>query len=113
MPSHLSDALFASAAAAQPASRPPLALTRHAALRTQQRGTPPWFLALLVVHGRSHHDGHGAVPKAADRAVRQRERDLLSHGEYLAAERYFDTHAIDATADHAKVTAAERTRRNA
>lgn len=119
MQSQLSDALSANLAAdatatpaeMAPAIRPPLALTRHAAIRTQQRGIPPWFLALLLAHGRSRHDGHGAVIKTVDRAARQRLQMLLSRTEYAAAERYFDVYAVVATDDQAIVTAAHRTRR--
>lgn len=121
MQSHLSDALSANlaaattatpaAAATATANRPLPAMTRHAAIRTQQRGIPPWFLALLLAYGRSRHDGHGAVIKSVDRAARQRLQMLLSRTDYAAAERYFDVYAVVAADDQAIVTAAHRTRR--
>lgn len=89
----------------------PLSLTRHAAKRTQQRGIPGWFLALLVEHGRSRHDGHGAVIKTIDHATRRRLKATLSRPQYVAAESYFDVYAVVATEDCAIVTAAHRTRR--
>ncbi|MCZ4314066.1 hypothetical protein O4H66_11710 [Comamonadaceae bacterium G21597-S1] len=101
----------ATATEAAASTRPQPALTRHAAIRTQQRGIPPWFLALLLAHGRSRHDGHGAVIKTVDRAARQRLQALLSRTEYAAAERYFDVYMVVATEDQAIVTAAHRTRR--
>lgn len=90
---------------------PDLALTRHARIRIQQRGIPPWFLGLLVAHGRSRHDGHGAVVKTVDRASRRRLRQALSGSEYRAAEAYFDVYAVIALDGQAVVTAAHRTRR--
>ena len=84
-------------------------ITQHASRRLQQRGIPGWFLALLVDHGRSHHDGHGAVIKTVDHDTRRHLRDVLSRSEYAAAERYFGVYAVVA-GDQAVVTAARRTR---
>ena len=56
----------------------PARLTDHAAIRLQQRGIPGWFLNLLLSHGRSRHDGHGAVRPAA--------------GSRLAGKILFDRH---------------------
>jgi len=86
------------------------ALTQHASIRLQQRGIPGWFLGLLVDHGRSRHDGHGAVIKTVDHATLRHLRDVLSRNEYAAAERYFGVSAV-VSADQAVVTAAHRTRR--
>lgn len=44
-------------------------VTDHAALRIQQRGIPPWFLQLLVEHGKTTHDGHGAVLKSISKSA--------------------------------------------
>lgn len=86
-------------------------LTRHASMRLQQRGIPPWFMKLLVDHGRAHHDGHGAVVRTVDRAMRRRLRQQLSRADYVTAERWFGVYAVVATDDQAIVTAAHRTRR--
>jgi hypothetical protein len=85
-------------------------LTAHAAVRMQQRGIPPWFLKLLVQHGKTTHDGHGAVLKSVSKATRQRLQGVLSRAEYAQAERYFDVYAV-VTPDDAVVTAAHRTTR--
>jgi hypothetical protein len=85
-------------------------LTGHAAIRLQQRGIPSWFLHLLVQHGKTIHDGHGAVLKTVDRATRRRLQDVLSRTEYAQAERYFDVYAVVA-GDQAVITAAHRTKR--
>ena len=98
-------------ALAQPiASRARLQLTQHASIRVQQRGIPGWFLGLLLDHGRSRHDGHGAVIKSVDKSVRRQLKTVLTRAEYAAAERYFGVYAVVA-ADDAVVTAAHRTRR--
>ena len=86
-------------------------LTRHASLRAQQRRIPCWFLHLLLTHGHSRHDGHGAVIKTVDRAARGRLQAVLSRADYVAAEAYFDVYAVVAVEDDAVVTVAHRTRR--
>jgi hypothetical protein len=48
----------------------PIRLTNHAALRMQQRGIPAWYLRLLVEHGKTTHDGHGAVFKSVSKSTR-------------------------------------------
>ena len=85
-------------------------LTQHAAARIQQRGIPAWFVGLLLDHGRSHHDGNGAVIRTVDRATRRHLRTELTRSEYAAAERYFCVYAVVAS-DQAVITAARRSRR--
>jgi hypothetical protein len=98
----------------QPGSSPlapaAVSLTHHAATRLQQRGIPPWFLDLLVRHGKARHDGHQAVIRFVDKAARRRLQAVLSRTQYAEAERYFDVYAVVAM-DGAVVTAAHRTRR--
>ena len=85
-------------------------LTRHAAVRVQQRGIPRWFLDVLVEHGRVRHDGHGALVCSIDKAARRRLRQMLSRTRYASAERHFSVYAV-ISADDAIVTVAHRTRR--
>lgn len=85
-------------------------LTDHAAVRMQQRGIPSWYLRLLVEHGKTTHDGHGAVLKSVSKSTRRRLRNALSRQEYARAERYFGVYAV-VTPDLAVVTAAHRTNR--
>ena len=85
-------------------------LTDHAAVRMQQRGISSWFLRLLVEHGKTTHDGHGAVLKSVSKSARQRLRKGLSRQEYARAERYFGVYAV-VTPDQAVLTAAHRTHR--
>jgi hypothetical protein len=90
-------------------SRPSQAirLTDHAAVRLQQRGIPAWFLQLLVQHGRTHHDHHGATLKVVDRDTRRRLQAVLSRTAYAQAERFFDVYAV-VSGDEAVITAARR-----
>ena len=88
----------------------PFRLTTHAAVRLQQRGIPAWFLRLLIQHGKTSHDGHGAVLKSVNKGTRRRLQAVLSRTEYAQAERYFDVYAV-VSPDSAVVTAAHRTRR--
>jgi hypothetical protein len=86
-------------------------LTDHASLRLQQRGIPPWFLDLLLRHGRTLHDGHGAVLKTMDKGARRRLASVLSPKEFAKAERWFDVYAVVSMRDDAVITAAHRTHR--
>ena len=87
-----------------------LRLTNHAAVRLQQRGIPPWFMQLLLEHGDSEHDGHGAVIKSVTKATRQRLARVLDRKQYALAERWFGVYAV-LSSDRAVVTAAHRTQR--
>lgn len=89
----------------------PLRLTRHAAVRLQQRGIPGWYLRLLLEHGKTTHDGHGAVVKSVAKATRKRLRQMLPAKQYALAERYFGVYAVVSQDDQAVVTAAHRTHR--
>jgi hypothetical protein len=51
-------------------------LAGHAAVRMQQRCIPSWYLRLLVEHGKTTHDGHGAVFKSVSKSARQRLRKV-------------------------------------
>jgi hypothetical protein len=88
----------------------PYRLTGHAAVRMQQRGIPAWFLRLLVEHGKTTHDGHGALVKSVSKATRQRLQRVLTPQQYAAAERWFGVYAV-VSSDDAIVTTAHRTHR--
>lgn len=92
--------------------RPPLQfrLTTHAAVRIQQRGISPWYLSLLLEHGKTTHDGHGAVLKSITKAARQRLQRVLTREQYARAERYFCVYAV-VSDDQAIITAAHRQHR--
>jgi hypothetical protein len=47
-------------------------LSRHAAVRSQQRGIPPHAIEALLDFGTEHHDHHGAVVLMLDRAATRR-----------------------------------------
>lgn len=86
-------------------------LTNHAAVRVQQRGIPPWYLRLLLEHGKTTHDGHGAVLKSVSKSTRQRLKALLSREQYVQAERWFGVYAVVANDDALVITAAHRKHR--
>lgn len=91
-------------------AQPGYVLTTHASIRLQQRGIPAWFLELLVRHGKTVHDGRGAVIKTVNKTTRRRLQAVLTRSQYASAERYFDVYAVVAP-DMAVVTAAHRTSR--
>ena len=47
-------------------------LSRHAAVRSQQRGIPPHAIEALLDFGTEHHDHRGAVVLVLDRAATRR-----------------------------------------
>ncbi len=47
-------------------------MTRHARVRSQQRGLPPLILDLLERFGRRTYDHHGTVRLSFDKKARQR-----------------------------------------
>lgn len=85
-------------------------ITKHASIRIQQRGIPPWFVDLLVAHGKTSHDGHGALLKSIDKDTRLLLQATLSRTQYARAERYFDVYAVVGS-DESVITAAHRTKR--
>ena len=85
-------------------------LTSHAAVRLQQRGIPACFVDLLVQHGKTSHDGHGAVLMSVNKDTRRRLQAVLSRTQYAQAERYFDVYAV-VSGDNSLITAAHRTQR--
>ncbi len=51
--------------------------TRHAELRSQQRGIPPMIDQWLDLYGQEEHDGHGAVVVYLNKmSIRHMERDM-------------------------------------
>lgn len=85
-------------------------LTSHAYTRLQQRGIPPWFVDLLLQHGKTRHDGHGALIKSVDKHVRRKLHEVLPHEQFVRAERWFDVYAV-VSADASVITAAHRTKK--
>lgn len=64
-----------------------LRLTRHAAVRMRQRGIPGWYLALLVDHGQTTLDAHGALVKSMTKGTRARLQRMLGDAVITTAHR--------------------------
>ena len=84
-------------------------LSRHAQTRMQQRGIPGFILSLLLDNGESYNDGRGAEVIYFTKKVRQQLRKLLSHSEYVRAERHFDIYAV--MASETLITVGHRTQK--
>ena len=51
--------------------------SRHAEIRSQQRGIPPFIDQLLDLYGNEQFDGHGGIVLFWDRSsIRRMERDM-------------------------------------
>jgi hypothetical protein len=84
-------------------------LTRHAAVRSQQRGIPPSAIETLLDFGTEHHDHRGAVVLMLDRgAVKRLSQTRPIRGSELDALR--GLYAVLATDGHVR-TVGHRTRR--
>lgn len=52
-------------------------MSKHAGIRAQQRGIPPFIDQLLDLYGREQYDGYGGVILYLDKgSIRQMERDM-------------------------------------
>lgn len=52
-------------------------ISKHATIRAQQRGIPPFIDQLLDLYGNEQYDGHGGVVIYLDRgSIRRMERDM-------------------------------------
>lgn len=84
-------------------------LSRHAAIRSRQRGIPRHAIAALLDFGTEHHDHHGAVVLLLDRAaVKRISRSQHVRGADLDALR--GLYAV-VTGDGRVRTVGHRTRR--
>lgn len=86
-----------------------LKLTRHAAVRQQQRGVPPMIIDLLLDYGSVERAGKGVTTYYFDRAAR---RKVLAYVGRLSAavEPFFDYYAVVAS-DGRIITIAPRLQR--
>lgn len=51
--------------------------SKHAAIRSQQRGIPPLIESWLSAYGEVQHDGHGGICRFfTKKSIRQMERDF-------------------------------------
>jgi hypothetical protein len=84
-------------------------LTRHAAVRQQQRGIPPMIIDLLLDYGLVERAGKGVTTYYFDRAAR---RKVLAYAGRLfpAVEQFLDYYAVVA-ADGRIITIAPRLKR--
>lgn len=84
--------------------------TRHADVRSQQRGIPPMVQQLLDLYGQEEHDGHGGVILYLSKAsIRCMERDFGRRPVARLAE-WFDAYKVQTT-DGTTITLGHRTRR--
>lgn len=52
-------------------------ISKHAVIRAQQRGIPPFIDQLLDLYGREQYDGRGGVVSYFDKSsIRRMERDM-------------------------------------
>lgn len=85
--------------------------TRHANVRAQQRGIPPFIDQVLDLYGREHYDGHGGVVLYLDsKSIRCMERDMGREPVRRLAE-WRDVYKVKSTTDGRTITTGHLTRR--
>lgn len=87
-------------------------LTKHARIRAQQRGIPPFIGALLDDYGHEHYDGHGGVVRHFDKkAVRNMERAMGREPVRKLIPEWRNAYKVVSTADGHTITMGIRTTR--
>jgi hypothetical protein len=85
--------------------------SRHASVRAQQRGIPPFIIELLDRYGQSQYDGHGAVIQYFNKqSLRDMERDLGRKPVSRLAE-WHDTYEVVSSRDGCTITVGHRHQR--
>mgnify|MGYP001173701841 CR=1 FL=1 len=73
------------------ASRP---LSRHAQVRSQQRGISLELVDLLLDYGQERHVGHGATVLSFPKSARERLRQTLSRKVFASISSRLDVYAV-------------------
>lgn len=85
-------------------------LSRHASVRSQQRGIPPPVIETLLDYGRETHDHRGGRILYFDHQARRHLRRQLGDAQYRQMERHLGTYAVLAV-DGEVLTVGHRQRR--
>lgn len=85
--------------------------TRHAEIRAQQRGIPPFIDQVLDLYGKEQYDGHGGVILYLDRSsLRRMERDMGRKPVSRLAE-WHDAYKVKSSVDGRTITTGHRSTR--
>ena len=71
--------------------------TRHASIRAQQRGVPPFIVTLLQIYGLEEHDKRGGVLRFLNRRSRKDIARDLGGAVVGALDRYLNAYIVDST----------------
>jgi len=83
--------------------------TRHAQIRAQQRGIPPFIDQLLDQYGHEEYDGHGGIVVYLDkRSIRQMERDMGKEPVRRLAECIRDVYKVRSSINGCTLTTGYR-----
>jgi hypothetical protein len=86
--------------------------TKHATVRAQQRGIPPFIGTLLDDYGHEQYDGHGAIKRYFDKkSRRQIERELGREPARMLLSEWGDVYKVCRTCDGLTITTGIRTTR--
>lgn len=86
-------------------------ISKHAAIRAQQRGITPMTQEYLLEYGAEIYDGHGGIKRYFDkRSIRRIERCLGSE-QVRSAASFQNTYLIESSHDGSVITVGHRTKR--
>jgi hypothetical protein len=86
-------------------------MTRHAAIRRQQRGIPPLIEQWLDQYGEEEYDGHGGIRRYFSRAsIRTMEREF-GRGPLSKLAEYLNSYKVSSSHDGQTITVGHRTKR--
>lgn len=85
--------------------------TRHAEVRAQQRGIPPFIDQILDLYGHEEYDGHGAVLIFFDKkSIRRMEQDMGREPVRRLSE-WHNAYKVKSVEDGKTITIGRLTRR--
>lgn len=86
-------------------------ISKHAAIRAQQRGITPMIQEYLLEYGAEIYDGHGGIKRCFDkRSIRRIER-CLGAEQVRRIANFQDTYLVESCHDGSIITVGHRTKR--
>lgn len=86
-------------------------ISKHAAIRAQQRGIPSMIQEYLLEYGTEIYDGHGGIKRCFDKCSIRRIERCLGHEQVRRITDFQDAYLIESSHDGSIITVGHRTKR--
>lgn len=86
-------------------------LSKHAAVRCQQRGIPPLVISWLRTFGKEAFDHHGAVTRYLDKGAKKALARAVGSQVIRQLEPYLNMYLVESVADGGIITTGHLTKR--